>query len=387
MKKIFYIVVAMIFCITVFMPVATANAMPYFEDATVIGDEVNMRMRPTTDSPVIMQLAEGTRIGVFCEEEEGWYRIIYGNYRGYISAEYVFLPSTDYLIAHVLEGGLNLRQNPGTYSNTIMELSEGTGVTIKNMSGDWYFVEFEQVAEDESVTIIDGYVHKDFVKVSSSKQVSNMLKIGMSGAEVRNMQQNLRERNFLIAPATGYFGDVTEGAVKAFQRKAGLSTDGIVGAETYEMIFGDNDITTTTAELFGITGEVKLSTWDEIAKVFTKGQKALVTDVKTGKKFWVKRFGGWWHADVEPLTAKDTAIMKSNYGGSWSWDRRAIWVTIGSVTYAASQNGMPHLASPTSGNDFPGHFCIHFKDSKVHETGKECPRHQAAVSYAYKKGN
>lgn len=386
MHKKFYIFIAIILCLACFAPTTSAYAMPYFEDATVTGDEVNMRMRPSTDSPVIMQLNEGTRIGVFCEEQEGWYRIIYGNYRGYISKEYVFLPSTDYMVAHVLEGGLKLRQNPGTYSNVIMKLDVGTGVTVRNFAGDWYLVDVEQTSDDGKVTVVNGYLHKDYVKMSSSKQASNLLKIGMSGVQVRNMQQELRKRNFLIAPATGYFGDVTEGAVKAFQRKAGLSQDGIVGAKTYEMIFGDNNISTTTAELFGITGEVKLSTWDDIAKVFRKGKKALVTDVRTGKQFWVKRFGGWWHADVEPLTAKDTAIMKECYGGRWSWDRRAIWVTIGSKTYAASQNGMPHLSSPIGGNNFDGHFCIHFKDSKVHQTGRECPRHQAQVRYAYKKG-
>ena len=287
------------------------------------------------------------------------------------------------MVANVIEGGLHLRQNPGTYSTIIMDLNEGTGLTIKNISGDWYYVEIEMADEEGNIDVVDGYVHKDYVKLSSAEKASMLLKKGMSGAAVRNIQQELRRRNFMIAAATGYFGDVTEGAVKAFQRKASLAVDGIVGAETYEAIFADNGITTTTAELFGITGEVMLSTWDDIAKVFTKGSKALVTDVKTGKQFWVQRFGGWWHADCEPCTAADTAIMKEVYGGTWSWDRRAIWVTIGSKTYAASQNGMPHLSSPIGGNDFDGHFCIHFKDSKVHATGRKCPRHQYCVNYAY----
>lgn len=387
MKKVMFFFMALAVCIALFVPVQTANAMPYFEDATIIGDEVNMRMRPTTDAPIILKLDEGTRIGVFCEEVEGWYRIIYGNYRGYISADYVFLPSTDYMIANVLEGGLNLRQNPGTYSSVIKKLNEGTGLKIKSFAGDWYYVELEETGADGTVKVTNGYVHKDYVKISKAKQVSNLLKIGMSGAEVRNLQQKLRERGFMISAATGYFGDVTEGAVKAFQKKAHLDRDGIVGAQTYDMIFGDNDIKTTTAEMFGITGEVRLSTWDDIKKVFTKGKTALVTDVRTGKQFRVQRFGGWFHADCEPLTAKDTAIMKECYGGSWSWDRRAIWVTIGSRTYAASQNGMPHLSSPIGGNNFDGHFCIHFKDSKVHQTSRECPRHQAAVNYAYKKAH
>lgn len=389
MKKAVYIVISVIFGLMLVLPAGTANAMPYFEEATVNGDEVNMRMRPTTDSPVIMQLSEGTRIGVFCEEEEGWYRVIYGNYRGYISSDYVFLPSVDSMNANVLEGGLKLRENPGTYSSVITELAEGTGLKITNICDDWYYVEISQTQEDGAATVLNGYVSKEYVKISKAKTASNMLKVGMSGAEVRNVQQQLRERNFLLAPATGYFGDVTEGAVKAFQRKAGLDADGIVGEQTYEMLFDDsNGITTTTAELFGITGEVKLSTWDKIDKLWKKGTTATVTDVKTGLQYTAYRFGGWYHADCEPMTKEDAAVIKKMFGGEWSWNRRPIWVTLSNgETYAASQHGMPHMVDVIAGNDFPGHFCIHFKDSKVHETGKECPRHQACVQYAYDKAH
>ncbi len=389
MKKGIYIILTVIFCVTLFAPFSSANAMPYFEEATVTADEVNMRMRPTTESPVIMQLTAGTRIGVFCEEADGWYRVIYGNYRGYVSSEYVFLPSVDSMNANVLEGGLKLRNNPGTYSSVVAELSEGTGLKIVSINGDWYNVEITQTAEDGTATTLNGFLNKEFVKISSAETASNMLKIGMSGAEVRNIQEQLRKRNFLLAPATGYFGDVTEGAVKAFQRKAGLSSDGIVGAKTYEMLFDeDNDISTTAAELFGITGEVRLSTWDDIAKEFKKGDTVTVTDVKTGLQYKAYRFGGWFHADCEPVTKEDAAVIKKMFGGKWSWNRRAIWVTLkNGKTYAASQHGMPHMVDVIAGNDFPGHFCIHFKDSMVHETSAECPRHQACVQYAYDKAH
>ena len=138
MKRIICVFIAIAVLVVLFAPLGSAYAMPYFEDATVTGDEVNMRMRPTTDSPIIMKLPQGTRIGVFCEEIDGWYRIIYGNYRGYISSDYVFLPSTDYIIGNVKQSGLKLRQNPGTYSNVVATLNEGTGLTITNISGEWY---------------------------------------------------------------------------------------------------------------------------------------------------------------------------------------------------------------------------------------------------------
>ena len=227
MKKVLIFILAVITSCGVFLvPVQTAEAMPYFEDATITHEDVNMRMRPTTESPVIMTLDAGTRIGVFCEETEGWYRIIYGNYRGYVSADYVFLPSKDQMVANVVEGGLHLRQNPGTYSTVITDLTEGTGLTIKNINGDWYYVEIEMTDDEGSTKVVDGYVHKDYVKISNAEEASMLLKKGMSGAAVRNIQQELRRRNFMIAAATGYFGDVTEGAVKhSRKRRASQSTE------------------------------------------------------------------------------------------------------------------------------------------------------------------
>ncbi len=137
----------------------------------------------------------------------------------------------------------------------------------------------------------------------------------------------------------------------------------------------------------GIDGEVYLTSWDKMQDIYYKGCTAKITDVETGLSWYTRRFGGWFHADVEPVSADDTANMKAATGGSWTWDRRAIWVTIDGVTYAASMNCMPHLSSTIGDNNFDGHHCIHFYQSKVHENSKECPRHQSMVQTAYIKGN
>ncbi|RYD03872.1 hypothetical protein N752_17475 [Desulforamulus aquiferis] len=42
-------------------------------------------------------------------------------------------------------------------------------------------------------------------------------------------------------------------------------------------------------------------------------------------------------------------------------------------------NGMPHGSGAIRGNDFRGHFCIHFRDSKVHQSGKENLAHQMMI--------
>lgn len=118
------------------------------------------------------------------------------------------------------------------------------------------------------------------------------------------------------------------------------------------------------------------------SKAFIKKKPVQVIDVETGLSFEVERFGGWYHADCQPCTKDDTAVFKSIVG-QWTWDRRPIWVQIEGTLYAASMNCMPHMVSPSRTNGFPGHFCIHFYHSLVHETDRECPRHQACVKEAF----
>ena len=375
LKRFFLVVLTIALIISVFAP-ADAFASGFFEEATVTADEVNMRLRPTTDSPVVTILKKGARIGVYCEEQSGWYRAIFGNYRGYVSTEFVYLASRDSLTGHALTDGLHVRQFANDYSDPVGELNVGTPVSILNMTGDWYYLESQAVK---------GYVFKDSIELSKSGSTAALLKPGMEGVAIADMQRELRKRGFFGGSVTGYYGELTLSAVKAFQKEARLSQDGIAGGKTLELLYGDNDITTTAAKMAGIQGEVQLSEWSKINGKWKRGTYATVTDVKTGIQFKVYRFGGWYHADCEPATADDTAKMKKACGGKWTWNRRPIWVTINGVTYAASQHDMPHMVDVVADNDFPGHFCIHFKNSKVHETEAECPKHQSCVQYAYKK--
>lgn len=383
-KRICALVIAALAFVLIAVP-AHAFAADKFEDAIITGEDAQIRLRPSENSPVIYKFGKSATIGVF-SEENGWYRIIYGNYRGYVKKENVFLSSTDALVGNALKDGTAIRDGASEYAAKTSSLNVGDGVSIKGVSGDCYEVEFAKDGKQYS-----GYVLMSDVKTESGKTAVTMLKKGMEGVEVKKMQQELRTRGFLSASATGYYGDSTLAAVKSFQKAARLQQDGVANQETLAMLYGDNDIKQTKANSAGIEGSVELSDWQTIRYVF-KGWReggetqAVVTDVDTGISYNVVRFGGWEHADCEPLTAEDTAKMKKAAGGSWTWSRRAIWVTVGGHTYAASQHSMPHMDDVVSGNNFKGHFCIHFNGSKVHKTGKECPRHQAMVKKAYRAG-
>lgn len=128
----------------------------------------------------------------------------------------------------------------------------------------------------------------------------------------------------------------------------------------------------------GIGIWVEMLPWEEVNEILPKYSKFTILDVETGKRFDVQRRAGNGHADVQPLTAKDTKVMKSIYNGEWSWKRRAIIVIHNDQWIAASMHGMPH-GGGTLDNDFRGHFCVHFNGSITHRSKSIDLSHQLMI--------
>jgi peptidoglycan hydrolase-like protein with peptidoglycan-binding domain len=64
-----------------------------------------------------------------------------------------------------------------------------------------------------------------------------VLRLGMQGDAVEKLQQRLKVLGFFPNTVTGYFGTSTESAVKAAQTKFKMTADGIVGGETWRLLF------------------------------------------------------------------------------------------------------------------------------------------------------
>lgn len=60
-----------------------------------------------------------------------------------------------------------------------------------------------------------------------------MLRIGSKGSDVIKLQSLLKARGFYNSKVDGWFGPVTERAVKAFQRSEKIVVDGLVGPQTW----------------------------------------------------------------------------------------------------------------------------------------------------------
>ena len=68
--------------------------------------------------------------------------------------------------------------------------------------------------------------------------VSGTISEGMEGEDVKKIQTRLQELGLYgYSRITGYYGSITEDAVKAFQNAYGLKPDGVVGSETMEKLF------------------------------------------------------------------------------------------------------------------------------------------------------
>lgn len=75
---------------------------------------------------------------------------------------------------------------------------------------------------------------------SSSGGSSSVLKLGSSGDKVTKLQNRLTELGFYNDAVTGYFGEATQKAYKAFQTAAGVTVDGIAGKSDLDILYSDD---------------------------------------------------------------------------------------------------------------------------------------------------
>jgi len=132
---------------------------------------------------------------------------------------------------------------------------------------------------------------------------------------------------------------------------------------------------------------VSLNWFNTVDAIFERDVATKIVDVQTGTVFYVKRTGGHYHADIEPIDKENMLKFHGIYNNLWSWERRPVWVEIKGIWIAASINGMPHGYSLIENNGLDGHTCLHFLNSKTHGTKRVDERHQDAISYALANGD
>lgn len=198
------------------------------------------------------------------------------------------------------------------------------------------------------------------------------LKRGSGGAVVFVVQKKLNELGFFNFRPTGYFGDMTRDAVMSFQRKNSLKANGIVDAETYSAIFSKNALRAGASSVIKrkigpriITNPSKrgeLMEWSEVLTYLTIGKEARVYDFYTGYEYSIVRVGGENHADVVPASDEDYKMFLKTFGGSHTWEKRPVVITVDGHDIAASVFGA--LTRKESNSSFiDGTLCFYFHNS------------------------
>ena len=203
------------------------------------------------------------------------------------------------------------------------------------------------------------------------------LQSGDTGEAVRKLQKALRDLKYPIS-VDGTYGAETVSAVIEFQRLNGLTPDGVAGVKTQQKLYsgsavpytasgsgsGSSDAGASSLGSFTAANgaKVRILHWfNEIKPSLKNGQYLEAYDPATGISWTLRVMSRGNHADVEPLTAQDTAQMNEAFGGKESWGPKVVYVKLpdGRWSIAATHN-VAHGGQTISGNNFDGQNCVHF---------------------------
>lgn len=165
---------------------AAASAMG---TAVVTADSLRLRSEANTNCATVTYLVEGTSVQVY-EELNGWYKVSYGEYTGYVSAEYVDYTPAEGENAQAEEevtetvsavsaaaqpraavidgtGYVNLRVDASTESTILTTLDEGTELTVLSVEDEWCYVTWE----DQTGYVNANYVYVDGILMADPRGI------------------------------------------------------------------------------------------------------------------------------------------------------------------------------------------------------------------------
>ncbi|MCL2847452.1 MAG: peptidoglycan-binding protein [Firmicutes bacterium] len=119
-----------------------------------MGGSLNFRSGPTTQSPIIGLIPNGTRVQV-TGESNGFYHIVFDGRLGWVSRDFVELDPRIGVVT-TQGGNLNFRTTPNTQGAVIGTIPNGTRLTITDVVSNFYQTTWQNRT---------GFVSRDFVRL------------------------------------------------------------------------------------------------------------------------------------------------------------------------------------------------------------------------------
>ena len=379
-------------------------------------DNVYLRSSYSTTSASKASLSKGTFVRITRKVTSGgetWYYISVklGNYTqtGYVRSDMIDLvDSNDYggsdkdndyndseLIGIVRITGSNvrLRMGPGANYDIVAYAQTGETYYVISQVDGWYQLRNGYWVSSDYARPLSNQEEEDYLDFNSNVSYG----YGSTGTMVTFIQEALQYLGYYDREITGHFGEHTQSAVKAFQSAKGLKQTGVVDKETLLKIrdayYGSGTSGGSLSDgktVYNVSWNNK-TTWYANTAGLKAGASGKLMDISKGLTLEVKVQSIGNHADVEPVTSADTAILCQIYNvvsaSSLPYNRRAMILEIkDGYKMLCSIYATPHGKSTISGNNFNGQFCLHFKDSTIHSgdggTVKESENHQAIIKNA-----
>ncbi|CAM3965686.1 peptidoglycan-binding protein [Alkalicoccus chagannorensis] len=141
------------------------------------------------------------------------------------------------------DGGISGQYGPKSQA-AVRAFQQSAGITVDGLAGPQTRRAMESASpnnevasEDESTSGSNGNASSGSGGGSSSSaQLTDVLRSGASGSQVRLLQEKLQELNYYSGSVNGSFTSATETAVRNLQRQAGISVDGVAGPQTYRAL-------------------------------------------------------------------------------------------------------------------------------------------------------
>lgn len=131
-------------------------------------DYVNVRKKPNAKSKRVGKIYNNCGARIVETTKSGWYKIVSGNCRGYIKAEYFVTGKkaqsnaldNGYVFANVKDSGVHVRKSANTKGSIVTNVYHNENYVIKKFSDDGKWI---KVKIGDGVS---GWVSSDYVKVS-----------------------------------------------------------------------------------------------------------------------------------------------------------------------------------------------------------------------------
>ena len=249
----------------------TVSSYPYTTKTKV---KVNLRSRRSVRSVLLKKIPAGAEITVNAVKG-AWAEVKYKKYSGYVMTDYIILkevkkvkvtptPSpVPTLSPEEDAGGYQILQKGssgaevGSLQEALIELGylKGKPDSKFGPATEKAVIAFQQMNEYPATGIMDANIQaflysgkpknasgvKTSIKTLSPVEGVSMKK-GNTGAAVTALQNRLIELGFLKGTASGTYDAATISAVRSFQKKNGISSNGTADLKTQQAIYSDGAV-------------------------------------------------------------------------------------------------------------------------------------------------